>query len=183
MNKYELKIYDGKISKKLEKILDQINRENARNELKKYICWDIFVNQIEQGIFEFTLIFINNHVISYILATDIYQDKLNDICDNLSVNEYIDNKTLKESILKCEIDPFQVAFLPPEKIHPARWNDILTRRNVRETTINNIPTTDLYKCYKCGERKCTITQKQIRAADEPTTTIITCTICMNIFTK
>ena len=43
--------------------------------------------------------------------------------------------------------------------------------------------TDLYKCYKCKERKCKVIQLQTRSADEPMTNFITCLVCFNTFTK
>ena len=42
-------------------------------------------------------------------------------------------------------------------------------------------TTDIYKCFKCGERKTKIIQMQLRSADEPMTTIVTCQICYNVW--
>ena len=53
----------------------------------------------------------------------------------------------------------------------------------REDTENNMATTDLYKCYKCGERKATSYQMQVRSADEPMTIFVTCLVCYNTFTK
>ena len=52
---------------------------------------------------------------------------------------------------------------------------------MREDKENNIATTDTYKCKKCGERKSKITQLQIRCADEPVSTFITCVVCYNTF--
>ncbi|KAI8087286.1 transcription elongation factor S-II, partial [Thamnidium elegans] len=39
--------------------------------------------------------------------------------------------------------------------------------------------TDMFKCGKCGGRKCTYFQMQTRSADEPMTTFVTCVICGN----
>lgn len=40
-------------------------------------------------------------------------------------------------------------------------------------------TTDMWRCGKCGERKCTYYQMQTRGADEPMTNFVTCTVCEN----
>eukprot|EP00164_Ancoracysta_twista_P003866 GFYU01005186.1.p1 GENE.GFYU01005186.1~~GFYU01005186.1.p1 ORF type:complete len:315 (-),score=67.19 GFYU01005186.1:370-1314(-) len=40
-------------------------------------------------------------------------------------------------------------------------------------------TTNMFKCGKCGERKCTYYQMQTRSADEPMTTFVTCQHCGN----
>jgi DNA-directed RNA polymerase subunit M/transcription elongation factor TFIIS len=66
-------------------------------------------------------------------------------------------------------------------MHPKRWAEILNIRKYREDKENNIATTDLYKCRKCGERKAKISQMQIRCADEPTSTFVTCLVCYNTF--
>ncbi|KAG2205184.1 hypothetical protein INT46_009901 [Mucor plumbeus] len=39
--------------------------------------------------------------------------------------------------------------------------------------------TDMFKCGKCGGRKCTYFQMQTRSADEPMTTFVTCVSCGN----
>ncbi|CAO3631282.1 unnamed protein product [Mucor hiemalis] len=39
--------------------------------------------------------------------------------------------------------------------------------------------TDMFKCGKCGGRKCTYFQMQTRSADEPMTTFVTCVLCAN----
>ncbi|KAI8361762.1 transcription elongation factor S-II [Blakeslea trispora] len=39
--------------------------------------------------------------------------------------------------------------------------------------------TDMFKCGKCGGRKCTYFQMQTRSADEPMTTFVTCVLCGN----
>ena len=45
----------------------------------------------------------------------------------------------------------------------------------------NIVYSDAYKCFKCGESKCKITQAQTRSADEPMTTFVVCVVCHNTF--
>ncbi|PVV03656.1 hypothetical protein BB560_001854 [Smittium megazygosporum] len=39
--------------------------------------------------------------------------------------------------------------------------------------------TDMFRCGKCGSRKCRYYQMQTRSADEPMTTFVTCTNCNN----
>ncbi|KAG7955753.1 hypothetical protein I3843_11G087700 [Carya illinoinensis] len=39
--------------------------------------------------------------------------------------------------------------------------------------------TDMFKCGRCGERKCSYYQMQTRSADEPMTTYVTCVNCIN----
>ena len=39
--------------------------------------------------------------------------------------------------------------------------------------------TDMFKCGKCKQRRCTYYQMQTRSADEPMTTFVCCTVCGN----
>ena len=136
---------------------------------------------LEKGIFEFALIhtFLNNFQQKFVIS--VYLDKVLEIKNNLNGNVKIDNQTLKPAIINGEIRPELVSFLSPQQMHPKRWADILSIKKYREDKENNIATTDLYKCRKCGERKAKISQLQIRSADEPTSTFVTCLVCYNTF--
>lgn len=39
--------------------------------------------------------------------------------------------------------------------------------------------TDMFKCGRCKQRKCTYSQLQTRSCDEPMTTFVSCTVCGN----
>uniref|UniRef100_A0A6C0EB08 TFIIS-type domain-containing protein n=1 Tax=viral metagenome TaxID=1070528 RepID=A0A6C0EB08_9ZZZZ len=161
-----------------------LDRKSAVLKLDKYCKRIDFSYELENGIFEFTLVHATNNEINKELIPLIYNDKLNDICDNLDPdNKRINNKTLLESLHEKKLKPSVIAFLPPEQLHPMRWKDILDKNNLRETTLKNVNTTDIYKCRKCGERKFKITTMQMRCADEPETKILTCLVCYNVFTK
>jgi DNA-directed RNA polymerase subunit M/transcription elongation factor TFIIS len=171
---------------KLKLILEAektIDRNEAINKLSKYVPY-LFAKQIERGIFEFSLITVTFNKYQDYLIKAIYEDKLNDLCINLDTeNKYINNQTLNENVSTGKIRSFFIAFLSPEQLHPKRWIDALNKQRLKEETINTLATTDLYKCYKCGERKCKISEMQIRSADEPSTKFITCLVCYNTFTK
>lgn len=136
--------------------------------------------EIEKSVFEFALIHVtlNNLIYKFILA--VYNDKLNDILENLDLNI---NKTLKPSLLDNSLKPNWVAFLSPDQINPANWADILQKRKFRVEAETQMATSDHYKCRKCGERKCRIIEMQTRSADEPTSLIITCVVCFTTFVK
>ena len=57
------------------------------------------------------------------------------------------------------------------------------RGKKKEYKKNNMAATNLYKCYKCGERKCQVMQMQTRSADEPMTNFVTCLVCHNNFKR
>lgn len=164
--------------------LKTLDRKKAKKELIKYIPFEYIVDDIEKGIFEFSLIHVTINKLQNNLLSAIYEDKVYDLCVNLDYkNEHINNQTLLPSLLKGKLRPFYIAFLSPQQIHPERWSSVLARQRLKEETENNLATTDLYKCYKCGERKCTISEMQTRSADEPMTKFVTCLVCYNTFTK
>lgn len=139
--------------------------------------------QIEASIFEFSLIHATINNIDKQLIYGIYDDKFTDIYMNLDQTSRLNNKTLKQSILQNIINPKLIAFLSPDQTHPENWAPILNKVKFRETTENNMATTDLYKCYKCGERKAKVTELQLRCADEACSRFITCLVCYNTFIK
>ena len=114
----------------------------------------------------------------------IYRSKLIDIYNNLDTNNTnINNKTLNNDVVNNKIEPYYLAFMKPEQLHPVNWAKELERRRVIEEANNTQCVSDIYKCYKCGDKKCTTMQLQTRSADEPMTIFVTCLTCHNTFTK
>lgn len=184
-----LKLYNFKLSashninEQLFSIISSLDRNKALFRLMDYV--DPYIaEQLEMGIFEYTLIRMTNDNLPSDFINGVYNDKLQDIIQNIDPdNLRIQNKTLRPALLKQHINPQLVPFLSPSQIHPARWKDILDRKSIMENASNNFRVTDLYKCYKCGSRKAKTSQMQTRSADEPMTTFITCLVCYNTFTK
>ena len=183
LNKYNFITLNSKdityeLLKKAETVID---RSIAIKKLEKYVEWFIAL-EIEKGIFEFSLIKIVIDKLQINFVENIYLAKLQDICDNLDINnKRIDNQTLLPMINNIDFKPFFVAFLSPSQMHPQRWNGITEKMKMKEDTLNNMATTDIYECVKCHERKFIIYEMQMRSADEPTSKICTCTVCHNTF--
>jgi DNA-directed RNA polymerase subunit M/transcription elongation factor TFIIS len=166
------------LMKKAELVID---RKKAVKKLEEYLEWHI-AYEIEKGIFEFALIKTVIDKLQYNFVENIYWSKLQDICENVDANNTkINNKTILPMIMNKDFRPFFVAFLSPNQLHPQRWAEMAEKLRVKEETINNVATTDLYKCKKCNERKFRIYELQMRGADEPTSKICTCTVCHNTF--
>lgn len=161
-----------------------IDRGECVIELNK-IVGDIHQSiNIEKGIFEFALVHTTINKLQEQFVSSVYYDKFNDICANLDpTNTEIDNQSLLKSIKNNQIKSQLIAFLSPEQLHPERWKDLIEKSQRKNDTEHNMATTDIYKCYKCGDRKFKITQMQTRSADEPMTTFVTCMTCYNTFTK
>jgi len=123
--------------------------------------------KIEAGIFEFTIIYTYTKNYIMTIMPSIYNDKVYDILCNLDPKDPIDNKTLLKDIKSNKINPQIIAFLRPQDIHPERWETIISKINLKEEKKKNMATTDLYQCYKCKERKCSMIELQLRGLDEP----------------
>lgn len=159
-----------------------INRSETQMILSDLLINVEIALKIELSIFEYALIYCSNNKYEHNYIKPIYQDKLNEILSNLDENKKgIENKTFKKNILNGKIDPSNVAFLSPAQIHPEKWSYILKKKAYIEQRENNIVYSDAYKCFKCGESKCKITQAQTRSADEPMTTFVVCVVCHNTF--
>lgn len=161
---------------------NNIDRASVQLELNNILNNIDMALKIELSIFEYALIYCLNNKYDINYIRPIYYDKLNFITSNLDeTNKSIGNKYLKKNILNKKINPSFVAFLSPSQIHPDKYAELVKKRNYIEYRENNIAYSDVYKCYKCGESKCKITQAQTRSADEPMTTFVVCLVCHNTF--
>ncbi len=113
---------------------------------------------------------------------NLYLSKTMSIYSNLKQDSYIGNKELLQNLNSGKIKAYDLAFLSPKQTYPSRWKDIYDKKEKidqckyeRRTEI----ATDIYKCGKCHQRKCTYYQLQTRSADEPMTTFVTCINCGN----
>lgn len=96
------------------------------------------------------------------------------------INElYEDNK--KYNNITCDTIKTYLYQTPQERC-PDIWYAVMKKNEFIEDKKNNIYTTDIYECYKCHERRCTIEIIQTRAADEPATTFVNCVVCGNHWT-
>lgn len=170
-----------KFIKEVEK---QIDRKNTINKIEEIIkCYSI-AEDIEKGLFEFSLNYIRTHGYPDHFFQLTYNDKLNDILLNLDTkNKHINNQTLLPNILSSKISGQIVAFLNMYQQHPIRWKSIIDKNNLRDDTLTQVNTTDEYKCGRCGERKHIYYITQTRSIDEPATIFYTCTVCRKTFTK
>lgn len=157
--------------------------ERAKNQVKlNNIINDIEISlKIELSIFEFALIYCLNNSLGENFLKSVYDDKLNNIISNITDTKNINNKTLKQDLLTNKINPSYVAFMSPAQLHPQKWLYWVKKKEYKELRENSIAYSDTYKCFKCGERKCKVSQAQTRGADEPMTTFVTCLICYNTF--
>ena len=110
------------------------------------------------------------------LLEEIIQTKISFFEEIMHKNDF-----LKNSIKNKSIDPSKLCYMNQEEIEPDKYKQILEKRQLEEYRKNNQATSDAFKCNKCGERKCQVTQKQTRSGDEPATTFVECMECGFMF--
>jgi len=158
-----------------------LERSSNQIKLNEYINNIEIAFKIETSIFEFTLIYCLNNNLSNNFLKSVYDDKMNNIIENLNPKSKLGNSTLLDNILNNKINPSYIAFLSPSQLDPNKWTFLIKKKEYREWRENNISYSDTYKCGRCGERKCKVSQYQTRGADEPMTVFVTCLICYNSF--
>lgn len=163
--------------------ISNIDRPKIVVELSNLLADIDIASSVEASIYEFALIYASINSIEPTLINGIYDDRYTDIYMNLDQTSRLKNKTLSSLLVQKIIDPRIIAFLSPEQMHPENWAPVLDKIKFRENAENNMCTTDIYRCAKCGERKARITELQLRGADEPVTRFITCMVCYNTFLK
>lgn len=154
-----------------------ISRCDAILELNKYV-YDMKISmEIEAGVFEYSLLYIVTNNLLKQLISSVYNHKIYDLSKNMEMNNDLitDAKTNR-------IKPRMMAFMSPSQLCPTKWETLLAKKHLKEEKENNLPTTDMYKCRKCDQRKCTISFLQTRSIDEPMTIFVRCCNCYNAWT-
>ena len=103
----------------------------------------------------------------------LYTNRLRSVVMNLSA-ELIGEMT------NGNIKPHKIAFMTHQEMQPKRWKELLIKKSIKDKNKfekNIEAATDTFTCRKCHKNKCTYYQMQIRSADEPMTTFITCLEC------
>ncbi len=110
-----------------------------------------------------------------------YKNKYRSISFNLKDAK---NQKLRDSVLKRELPPSRLIEMSNQELandELKKTREKVHERMTRDAMPYNKPaaSTDMFKCGKCKERKCTYYQMQTRSADEPLTTFVSCVNCGN----
>ena len=62
------------------------------------------------------------------MFTDMYKNKLKQVCANLIPNSYVQNKTLISRLKNGEFKPHEIAFVSPCELFPERWEKIIEEK-------------------------------------------------------
>ena len=136
-------------------------------KLKKYS------KDIEQGVYNFSKDYVIQNEVEFMIE-QIYQDKSSEIFNKLKE----DGKDLIKLLDKKKIKAIDLAILKPEELNPKIYESILKKEEIRKYKEENKSANSSFKCSKCGNtKKFDVSQKQIRAGDEPITTFVKCLEC------
>ena len=154
-------------------------RSNIREKLNEKLKNEKNSLNLERGIFNYALKeaerqkvvkkWDNKHFVQ------IYLDRLRSVVRNLS-------EEIVKNISDGTVLPHIVAFMTHQEMNHEKWAkliDLKTKRDKNKFEVNMAAATDTFTCRKCKGNQCTYYQLQIRSADEPMTTFISCIQCGN----
>ena len=159
----------------------ELFRSNIKQKLNEIILDEKISNNVEKGIFNYSLKEADRHKIvkkwdnKYFIQ--IYVDRLRSVVVNLKgeILEHIKDGTIK---------PHIIAFMTHQELAPEKWVTLIdakTKRDKNKFETNISASTDTFTCRKCKGNQCTFYQLQTRSADEPMTTFVTCLLCSTRF--
>ena len=157
-------------------------RVKAQNKIKEFIdIDDEHIEDLEIGIYNWCIDYSNINNIFPGWKNDVflkmYNNKLISVLSNLDPNSYLQNTHLLKRLKDGEFKPHDIPFMEPYELNPDKWISILKKKRQKEQSLLNSnmeAKTDLFKCGKCKQRKCSYYEMQIRSADESATIFITC---------
>lgn len=135
----------------------KIMRTVSYEKLLSFLEDDNLAKKLEEELFEKSKKMLH----SDIDVIQTYIPLANEILNNLTKPEF------KNILLKK-----QTIYLTPQEMLPSNWT-----KYEEEEVKQEIATTDMFKCSRCKQRKCTYVQVQTRSADEPMTNFISCMNC------
>lgn len=159
-------------------------RQNIYNKLYELLKNDIYSENVEKGIYNYSIQYCKNKNIIRKWENDIFKkiyiNKARSIYSNLNKDSYIKNVRLLDRLLSGEFLPHEVAFMDYQHSFPENWKELIDEKYKRDKILYEIDAggaTDEFKCTRCKQRKCTYYELQTRSADEPMTVFVTCLTC------
>ena len=159
-------------------------RNKVVSNINKIIDNEKHSNNLEKGIYNYSLKESTNRKVvkkwDNPYFVQIYTDRLRSILTNLASTNQSTPTTLVEQIRSEKIKPHIVAFMTHQEMKSEKWEMLIQAKLKRdkvkyENTIK--ASTDLFTCKKCKSKNCTYYQQQVRSADEPMTTFVSCIDC------
>jgi len=154
-------------------------RDNIRKKLNEKFKDERHGNNLEKGIFNYTLKEADQRKIvkkwdnkQFVL---IYISHLRSILNNLK-------PVLVEQVNNGLLQPHKIAFMTHQEIDHDRWAELIeikSKRDKNKFEVNMAASTDTFTCRKCKGKNCTYYLMQTRSSDEPMTCYTSCLDCGN----
>lgn len=124
-----------------------------------------------------------NKYVNYYLSDNLLPIYLK---DKIRLNKFLDiefniknSPILLDKIKNNEISIQSLPWLEPHLLDNNLWKVYIDKRDKNRDIKDKMATVNIFKCKKCGEKKCTTYQLQTASIDEPMTTYINCKVCGN----
>jgi transcription elongation factor S-II len=110
----------------------------------------------------------------------IYIEKARSVISNLDKDAYVQNTRLLNRLEEKEFAPHEIPFMKAEETFPELWKetiDAYMKKYKNAYIQQDLPVTEMFRCSKCGKRRCTFYTMQTRSADEGETVFVNCLNC------
>lgn len=151
----------SKRNETIKEIIKNIKLEKCNIDKKE------LATKIELGIYDFSVEYAQINDVESIIES-IYDTKVDEIIEGL-----INNVNL---VVTLE-DAYKLASLESSKINPNKYEKLLKKKEIEEYKKNDIKSSSMFKCTKCKKSKCSVSQQQVKAGDEPATVFVKCLEC------
>ena len=160
-------------------MIDKQIRDSVFTKFSKLFSINI-AKDIELSIYNFSIEYAENNNTPFLLE-NIYISKADEIyCIVKDANLMNIIKAIKED----KIIPSKIAYIKPSDMNAIFSNkqyiDIIKKRELN-MMLNEKKGSTAFECKKCKKRNSSITEKQVKCADEPATQFITCLECGHAF--
>lgn len=149
-----------------------------------------YVREIEQSCFDRALVLARKRNISTNWGNETFIMIYNNIVHNVQFNllyspSITGSQYLIQNIMEGIINASNVGSMSSREMRPLSSKHIYDEIELRKQQTIIKKYSRQYRCPKCGERKTTEVEKQIRCSDEGSTVFITCEIpnCGNTWTQ
>lgn len=168
----------------MSQITGQELRKNIFDKINNIVENDIFSENIEKGIYNYTIKESINKSITRKWDNPqfrkLYINKSRSVYSNIDKDCYVNNKRLLDRLNAGEFLPHEIAFMDYQHLFPENWKELIDEKYKRDRVLYEVDkgnATDEFKCSRCKQRKCSYYELQTRSADEPMTVFVTCLNC------
>ena len=140
---------------------------------------NIIILNMEKGIFNTTIEYCKENGYDLKWSCTEFVKKYATIARRILANiSYTPNaENFKKTLLEGSVEPYKIAKFTREEFNPEVWKRLreicIDKHTIKEEKVEE----GMFTCNRCKSKKTTYYQMQIRSADEPMTTFVTCTNC------